>query len=283
MFDLENAIAEWRSEMLAAGVHSSATLDELESHLRESVRVRIIAGHSEQQAFEQSATALGDPAMVQTEFRKIEAAQSRYVKLALYLWSILSVLLAAGISSQLFRRRINFLTYAHIVTITTSYVTVLLMGSIAIYHTYRSLRYSPRRGANPFRRIVCLFSRVGLGFLVVGMVLGLCVSKQRFGEYWRWQPAEMGGLCVLVWLLIFTAWQFTREMRVRAVMLMSISASIWANLAWFGPFVIYEKQRRHEFGNHWVFAWFLAVQVSFVILGVLRDNAVVISSAPQQN
>ena len=37
MFDLEQAIAEWRKQMLAAGIKAPVPLDELESHLREEV------------------------------------------------------------------------------------------------------------------------------------------------------------------------------------------------------------------------------------------------------
>ena len=51
MFDLEQAIANWRRQMLAAGICKSALLDELESHLRDGVAAGINEGATEQDAF----------------------------------------------------------------------------------------------------------------------------------------------------------------------------------------------------------------------------------------
>jgi hypothetical protein len=41
MFNLEQSIAEWRQQMLAAGIKTPATLNELESHLREEFERQI--------------------------------------------------------------------------------------------------------------------------------------------------------------------------------------------------------------------------------------------------
>ena len=37
MFNLETAVAEWRQELLAAGIKAPEPLEELESHLREEI------------------------------------------------------------------------------------------------------------------------------------------------------------------------------------------------------------------------------------------------------
>ena len=37
MFDLEQSIADWRRQMLAAGIKTPVPLEELESHLREEI------------------------------------------------------------------------------------------------------------------------------------------------------------------------------------------------------------------------------------------------------
>jgi len=41
MFDLEEKIAEWRRQMLVAGIKTPAPLDELEGHLREEIELQI--------------------------------------------------------------------------------------------------------------------------------------------------------------------------------------------------------------------------------------------------
>jgi hypothetical protein len=74
MFDLEQAILEWRRKMLAAGVKYSNILDELESHLREDVEQRMQKGLDAEQAFEIAVRTIGKPAAIQNEFAKSVAS-----------------------------------------------------------------------------------------------------------------------------------------------------------------------------------------------------------------
>ena len=41
MFDLEKSIAEWRKQMLSAGIKTPVPLEELEIHLREEIEQQI--------------------------------------------------------------------------------------------------------------------------------------------------------------------------------------------------------------------------------------------------
>jgi hypothetical protein len=70
MFNLNQAIAEWRRQMLAAGVKNPNVLDELESHLREDVEKQVREGSSARQAFEVAARNIGQANVLQTEFTK---------------------------------------------------------------------------------------------------------------------------------------------------------------------------------------------------------------------
>jgi hypothetical protein len=72
MFNLEQSIAEWRKQMLAAGVIFPAVLEELESHLREEIELQMISGLNEQEAFEISIQKIGEAKFINTEFKKIE-------------------------------------------------------------------------------------------------------------------------------------------------------------------------------------------------------------------
>ena len=71
MFILEQSIADWRKRMLAAGIQSPPTLDELESHLREEVARQIRSGADEQQVFEIAARQMGPPGPLGLEFQKM--------------------------------------------------------------------------------------------------------------------------------------------------------------------------------------------------------------------
>jgi hypothetical protein len=70
MHNLEQLIKDWRQQMLAAGINSSRTLDELESHLREEVEDRMRAGLHEREAFIIAARRIGQPESLKDEFDK---------------------------------------------------------------------------------------------------------------------------------------------------------------------------------------------------------------------
>ena len=63
MFNLEKVIADWRQQMVAAGIDSVELLDELEIHLREDVEHL-----GPQQAFHSAVRRLGSPLALGMEF-----------------------------------------------------------------------------------------------------------------------------------------------------------------------------------------------------------------------
>jgi hypothetical protein len=70
MFDLDQAIAEWRQQMRKAGFESPALLDELESHLRDDIAEQMRSVVGAQQAFEAAVGRIGHASALQAEFRK---------------------------------------------------------------------------------------------------------------------------------------------------------------------------------------------------------------------
>lgn len=70
MFNLEQSIAEWRKQMLAAGIKSPVPLEELESHLREEIEAQVHSGKNEQQAFEATVLHMGQGQELRIEFSK---------------------------------------------------------------------------------------------------------------------------------------------------------------------------------------------------------------------
>ncbi len=76
MFNLEQSIAEWRQQMLAAGIKTPVPLEELESHLRDDVEQQVRAGLSLQQAFETAIPRIGQAAVLEREFEKVGGLRS---------------------------------------------------------------------------------------------------------------------------------------------------------------------------------------------------------------
>jgi len=72
MFKLEEAISEWRRQMLSAGIKSPAPLDELQSHLYDEIEQQMKSGIKAQQAFENAVTRIGQANVLKGEFNKIK-------------------------------------------------------------------------------------------------------------------------------------------------------------------------------------------------------------------
>jgi hypothetical protein len=71
MFDLEQAMAEWRRQMLAAGIKNPSVVDELECHLREDVEREMQSGLSGEEAFQAAVKRIGLPLPLKSEFAKV--------------------------------------------------------------------------------------------------------------------------------------------------------------------------------------------------------------------
>jgi hypothetical protein len=84
MFDLEQAIADWRRQMLATGIHTPVPLEELEIHLREDLAWQMQSGLSAQQAFGIAVKTIGHAPELKREFKKISAPMEmqKIIKLA---------------------------------------------------------------------------------------------------------------------------------------------------------------------------------------------------------
>ena len=70
MFDLKQSIADWRRQMLAAGIKTPVPLDELESHLHEEIERQMKSGLNGQEAFQFSVKKIGQADMLKAEFEK---------------------------------------------------------------------------------------------------------------------------------------------------------------------------------------------------------------------
>jgi hypothetical protein len=70
MFDLEQYIAQWRQEMLTAGIQAPVPLEELESHLRDEIDRLVASGKNESSAFALAVEEVGRPQALKTEFSR---------------------------------------------------------------------------------------------------------------------------------------------------------------------------------------------------------------------
>jgi hypothetical protein len=95
MFDLEKSIADWREQMLVAGIQTPVPLEELENHLREEIERQMCSGCNTQQAFWGAVQQIGRPNVLKKEFNKVERTLMK--KIIIILLGIFGILFGPGI------------------------------------------------------------------------------------------------------------------------------------------------------------------------------------------
>jgi len=81
MFDLNDAVAEWRRKLQQGAMIETENLDELESHLRDEVERLARSGTSEEEAFQIALRRLGDSHKLCEEFSKVGCRTFRLIEL----------------------------------------------------------------------------------------------------------------------------------------------------------------------------------------------------------
>jgi hypothetical protein len=77
MFNLEQAVKDWRRQMAARGIKAAEVLDELEAHLRDEIERQIRSGANELEAYQAASACIGEPNALKAEFAKLAANNRR--------------------------------------------------------------------------------------------------------------------------------------------------------------------------------------------------------------
>jgi hypothetical protein len=100
MFDLEQAITQWRKQMLVVGIKAPVPLEELESHLREEIAGEIKSGLTEEESCTAAVKKIGHAQGLRNEFQKVkdarQAQQEKNRQLAAFAVMIVVALFAGG-------------------------------------------------------------------------------------------------------------------------------------------------------------------------------------------
>jgi hypothetical protein len=109
MFELEQSIAEWRRQMLAAGIKSPVPLDELELHLRDDIERQMKSGRSKAEAFEISVGGIGPAGPLRAEFEKDgHLGKARQRKWAGIVFAAILGLYFLAVACVLFKNNLTF-------------------------------------------------------------------------------------------------------------------------------------------------------------------------------
>jgi hypothetical protein len=244
MHNLEKLIAEWRKS--AATNVSAETLDELETHLRETTEQLVRSGMNLSDAFERAVAELGAMPKISSEFQKLDEPLWLPVKLAIGVSALLALSLVVFVIARLDSSRSSLLLAAHTFTVTLGYTLTLLIGGLGIcFVSQRCLEDFSTSRLHSITSVSLTLGTIALFLTTLGVLQGMIWAKIEWGRYWAWDSKEIGGLSVVVWLACYLiAHQFFKNSE-RGVLAISMLGNIVVSLAWFGPRV----NGLHQYGS----------------------------------
>jgi len=198
MFDLEQAIADWRSQMLAAGIKTPVPLEELEIHLREEIERLEKSGVDERTAFENAVRQTGQPQSLKNEFNKIETS---FMKTILKCVTVLLIGIAAQSPGSLQLR--------DQLAMSDKWLGLWLLGLIFQMWSVESLRQivQPKLTGRELKRVEWSFPKAnlktgaGVAVLLVGIALMVPAATQSVRDglvtFDAWCRLVFG-LCLLI-------------------------------------------------------------------------------------
>jgi hypothetical protein len=271
MFDLEKAIAEWRRQMLAAGLKTPAPLDELESHLREDIRALLATREPADMAFQLAVSRLGNADPLRSEFNKLKNPRFWPVTIGCWFYAgammLMAIFVCKGSKMGLIPNLL--LLNAHVVSLTAGYCAAFLAGCFGIlYVCYRFFHALSPGHRQSLGRAVFLFSHLAAGLTLAGLALGIYFwSKENRGNYLRGNLSEMAASAVSVWLLVLCGMQRMGRLTERATMLLCIGGNVVVAMAWFGPFILVRGM-----AGFWPLAVFLGMNLVFLLAGLAPSH-----------
>ena len=245
MFNLNREIDRWKSAFAERKACSRDELQELESHLREEIAALVAAGHSEQEAFSEGASRLGDPGEVCGEFAKNErrflsdSVAIRGNSVCVALVGLAAVML--GLAAWM--RNGDGILVAHVASITFAYVVSFLLALAGTYAIFRGAIV--KSGGTQFQGRFARHCRFLLGIIALGCAIGIILggiwAQRHWGRFWGWDPREIGGLSVVISSVVFY-WLVTKfEPSVVRLGQMTLILSLVTIVALFGPVVYVES------------------------------------------
>ena len=244
MHDLENLITEWRKS--AAKNVNAETLDELETHLRETTEQLVRSGMNPSDAFQRAVTELGAMPKISSEFQKLDEPLWLPVKLAIGATALLALVLAIFVIVRFDSSRSNLLLATHIFTVTLGYTLTLFIGGLGIcFVSQRCLEDFSTSRLHSIARVSLVLGSIALFLTTLGVLLAMVWAKIEWGRYWAWDSKEIGGLSVVVWLTCYLVAHHFFKNSARGVLVISMLGNIVVSLAWFGPRV----NGLHQYGT----------------------------------
>ncbi len=264
MHNLDKLLLEWRKKAATSNV-SAETLDELESHLRETTEQFVRSGMPVSNAFQRAVTELGTMPRISSEFRKLGQPIWLPVKLAISVTALTALVMAIAVIGRFDSTAAGLLLATHVFLITVGYTVTLLLGGLGIcFVGQRCFEDFSTSRLQSISRESFVLSGVALLFTTMGVILGMAWAKTTWGRYWSWDAKEIGGLCVIVWLVFYLLAHRFFKSSARGILNISMLGNIVVGLAWFGP----QLNRLQQYGTFSQSMLLMAVVANVVFFAI---------------
>ena len=264
MHNLDKVILEWRKKAATSDI-SADTLDELETHLRETTEQFVRSGMPVSNAFQRAVTELGAMPGISSEFRKLDQPKWLPVKLAIGVTALTAFVITIVVSGRLDSGAASLLLGLHIFMVTLGYTITLLIGGLGIcYVSQRCFEGFSISRLQSISRASFVLSGIALVLTTMGVLLGMVWTKVEWGRYWAWDYKEIGGLGVIVWLVFYLVAHRLFKSNARGVLTISMLGNIVVSLAWFGP----QLSRLQQYGTFGPSMLLMAVVANLVFFAI---------------
>lgn len=271
MHNLDRSIAEWRKDMSRTRGLGPDTLDELESHLRETVHALVESGIPEPEALQRAIKVLGPAGEVSAEFQKLSPATWLPVKVVRGIAGVLFLTIVADMVLFFQQHVWDAWLFAHVLTQALGHLAEMMLWVLGIcFVIQRSFADFSTRRAEALVRVVHVLTAWACGFTLLTIIFGMGYSQRTWGRLWNWHPTEISGLCVLLWRAGFLAVQQYRRPSVRSLFVASLAGNSIVLMSVYG-LVLFALQV-HVYDRailaHWPFLLVLAVNAVLILVGL---------------
>jgi hypothetical protein len=269
MPNIDQLITEWRKTIPYGRGLGKERLEELETHLRETIERFLQSGMSEAEAFRTAVAQLGPSPAISSEFRKLDQRAWFPMKVIIGAEIALAVAMAALMTLRIAHKGSSLLLATHAFTVTLGYGTAFLIGALGIcFVCQRCFSDFSITRQQSISRLTFMLSAFATCFTAIGIVLGMIWARAEWGRFWAWDPKETGGACVLAWLLLFTVAHRLQRTTGRAILLLSLFGNIIVSLAWFGGNLIAGLQSYGASSSVFALTFGVAVNLAFFLIGL---------------
>ena len=268
MSKLEQLISEWRKTMAGSQRLGKDRLEELETHLRETIERFIRTGMSEADAFQAAVAQLGPSPALSSEFKKLDQRTWLPLKIVIGMEIVLAVAMVALLMWRMINKGTTLLLATHVFTVALGYATVFLIGGLGIcYVCQRCFADFSLTRQQSISRLTFPLAAFATCMTAIGIGLGMIWAKGAWDRYWAWDVKETGGACVFGWLVLFTALHRWRPMSTRGLLLLSILGNMVVSVAWFGANLLADLHS-YSASNHLMLTVNLGANLIFLLVGL---------------